>query len=373
MRKAQYVWWWLFGASFIFGHLGRYLAPNSIIGRINLLDLAVLLAVTLYIKKIKVDKLLQGFMALLVFSFFIGFAMFGFTTQPESLFFLLRLLVYLLFISVAPTIFGKRSSSFLMLLGVLTAVVGLFQLKVFPSIPVSMIATHGFDPHNGRLFATFFDPNFAAVVLLITILATLNLLFAKYSHQTLLALLIQLYAMILTNSRSGLLALLVGLTVFFLMKDRKYLLLLVSFSMVAFVLSPALSARIRSAVSLDATSQARFASWQTAQLIVNESPIIGVGYNNYAGASTFVGRYHQRVGNIALSANASDSSLLTLWATVGLLGMVIFLLYWLSLTLQNQPLINSAVGAIIVNSFFLNSWLWPFTLFLLALVIVKEK
>ncbi len=373
MRKAQYIWWLLFVGAFLFGHLGRLLWPATILGRINLLDIVVAAAVLVFWRKIKLPKFLVGFIVISLLSFFVGFSLFGFSSQPESLMFLLRLVIYSLFIGVAPQLFQKKSQQILMTLGVLVSLIGLIQLQIFSAIPVSMIASHGFDPHAGRLFATFFDPNFAAVVLVITTLATLNIIFSKYSHQTLLALLIQIYALLLTNSRSGLLALLVALFIFFLMRDKKYVLLLLALSMAAFILSPSLALRIRSAVSLDATSKARFASWETASLIIEESPVIGVGYNNYQWASSSVGRFYNRVGKIALSANASDSSILTLWATVGFFGVVLFSLFWLAETKRKRPVVNSAMAAIIINSWFLNSWLWPFTLFLLALILIDQE
>jgi len=282
-----------------------------------------------------------------------------------------------LFFGASQEIFGRDASKFIVSLGVMLATIGFLQLIIWPVIPVSYITKYGFDPHNHRLFATFFDPNFVASLLVITTIVTTYRLNRQFNKLDLVACLVQLLAIAMTGSRSGWLALIVAVTLYILATDRKYLWLLISVAMTVFLFSPQVANRVRSALALDVTVQARFASWQTASQIINITPITGVGYNNYAAAAESVGRFYPRVGQIALAANGSDSSWLTIWATTGLFGLITFFIFLCQVIWQKEAGLDQAmrlavIGGLIINSWFINSLLFVFTLFLLSLVISIE-
>lgn len=351
--------------------------PASLLGRINPLDVLVGLTVGYaLIRRIRpvINFWLIGFGALMTLSVLWGGSIFGIAGQWEALFYALRLALYLWFILLAPKLFSAVGWRIAQWIGTAVALVGFIQLKVFPAIPVSFIARYGFDPHNGRLFATFFDPNLVASLLLITIAVTFGNHLRQRQLSSLLALLIQLAAMAATVSRSGLLGLAVAVGVILLAVRPRWLLLAVVIGMVGVFLSTTLWNRIVGGVALDATSQARFASWDTAFLVINRNPVAGVGYNFYQSATTALGRFTPRVGHIALAANASDSSLLTVWATTGIFGLLLFIGWLLSQTLPTTDRLSSAVtrgvvAGILINSLFINSLLYPFVLFLLALAV----
>lgn len=373
--------------SFWVGQLNRYFWPGSLLGRLNLLDLAVFFAVLIFLikkGKIVLPKWLVLFILLAIGSFGWGVAVLGWQGQPESFFYLLRLCLYVLWFGVAAALVKDKAYQWVAIIGTGVALLGFIQLLVMPSISLRLTELAGFDPHSGRLFSTFFDPNYAATVLVVTALTTLSLVLLSKNKQRrwwLISLAVQLAALLLTNSRSGLLALVVGLVIFLAAFNWRYVLLVVltSFGLALFV--PSISSRLSGALALDATSQARFASWQTALMVINEQPVLGVGYNNYQTATTILGRYQPRVGKIALAANASDSSLLTVWSTAGFFALVALIGWLLSeaahtnqqFSLPQLMARRSVIAALLVNSWFLNSLIWPFALFLLALCLVPVK
>lgn len=365
--------------SFLFGHLGRLLWPGSLMGRINPLDLLVGVVVVygIYIKtQPKRNYWLIGFGALTMLSVFWGGAVFGFT-NIEALFFAVRLALYIWFIALAPQFFAADGWRITQWIGVAVSLLGFVQLKLFSAIPISFIAQYGFDPHSGRLFALFFDPNLVASMLLITCVVTFGLYERNRQTSSLLAFLIQLAALVATVSRSGLLAFVVAAFFILVTLRPRWLLGMVAIAMAGAFVSTGLWNRIVGGLSIDATSQARFASWQTAEMVIDQNPITGVGYNYYQDATTALGRFTPRVGQIALAANASDSSLLTIWATTGIFGLLLMVGWLGSLAVSTKDLVGSAVlrgvvAGIVINSLFINSLLYPFVLFLLALAVASK-
>ncbi|MDO8472089.1 MAG: O-antigen ligase family protein [bacterium] len=384
--------------SFLVGQLNRYFWPGSIWGRVNLLDLAlfIIIAVALFRRqRPQLNPWLIGWLLVAIVSTIWGFTVVGWQGQPEAYFYLLRLVIYGVWFGLVGIVLKQRAYLMACVIGTGIAILGFIQLQLLPSISLRLTELTGFDPHSGRLFSTFFDPNYAAIVLVLTLLMTLALIWqgaGKARYYYLSAAAIQLVALLLTNSRSGLLALAVGLVIFVTAINWRYVLVVVLLATGVALFVPAISTRLTGALALDQTSRARFDSWQTATMVIDRQPILGVGYNNYQAATTILGRYQPRLGKIALAANASDSSLLTIWATTGLFGLVLALGWLLAEASQAQPTTNrvqsstkakfsrsqlaarrSVIAALLVNSWFLNSLLWPFGLFLLALALTPFK
>lgn len=368
-------------ASFLFGHLGRMLWPASVIGRINPLDLLVgitiIYAIIQRIRPVQ-NSWLLGFGALTALSVLWGGVVFGSFSQWESLLYAVRLVLYIWFIMLAPRLFARDGWWIGQWIGVAVSLVGFGQLKFFHAIPPSFIAQYGFDPHSGRLFALFFDPNLVASILMLTGLLTFGLYERYQRRSSLAALVIQLAALALTVSRSGMLGLAVAAFFVLLALHPRWLLGVLAVGMMGIFLSTTLWSRIGGGVALDATSRARFASWETAQQVIAVNPVVGVGYNYYQSATAALGRYTPRVGQIALAANASDSSLLTVWSTTGIFGLLLYVGWLLSLTTTSTNLVGTAVirGVVIgllINSLFINSLLYPFVLFLIALAVASRN
>ncbi|MBI5412096.1 O-antigen ligase family protein [Candidatus Peregrinibacteria bacterium] len=220
----------------------------------------------------------------------------------------------------------------------LLSILGFLQLKYFPSFLDIGLDLQGWDPHDYRLLSTWFDPNYVAGFLAFAI-GLLGTLFFYYRERWVRAILcglgaILIVALYLTYSRSGYLALAAVLFVWTLFRSRRLLIGLFIFFVVGMLFSARFQERVGSAwysgvaligldsqYALDPTAELRVRSWQHAIEIIQDHPWIGAGYNRYPFEVT------QR-GYLSMDSHAvggSDSSLLTIWATTGIFGLLAYL------------------------------------------------
>lgn len=259
----------------------------------------------------------------------------------------------------------------------LLAILGFFQLKYFPDF--TEFQNYGWDPHINRLLSSWYDPNFAgglfAFVLSLILGFSLSLSFKKSWPYWSLAGFI-LLALFLTYSRSAYLAFMIAVGILGLFKSPK---LLIS-GLIAILLLTSVSDRaaerftnmIHSAQSLiddtsaempDATARLRIESWQNAWIIIQDHPWLGVGYNTYSYAQRDYGFVKKLEKH---SATGSDSTLLTIWATTGLVGLIIYT--WLLSALFSLSFFNRKDGlalgffagflGLLIHSVFVNSLLF---------------
>lgn len=358
------------------GFVTRLFWPGTIVSRLNILDVVLALVVfeawRRHWRHLTMSRWLTAWLALVSLSAFWGAASFGWSA--ETFLYVIRVVCLGLFFAVAACWPVEWRLKWVAWTGGLIALVGLIQLKVWPTIPVSMVATHGFDPHSGRLFALWFDPNVTAAVLMLTAVATWSLAEQKsWWRQPWPYLgMLQLLAIFLTDSRSGWLALAVALIWLAIRLNRRWLLLILAAGLMAPIVSTSVASRLSGLVSLDDTATARLVSWRTGWSVVRQSPIIGVGFNYFKSAAIEAGRLRLYYGQINLSASGSDSSLLTVWATTGLLGLLLFLGGFLGLGWRAGPAGQAALLGILVNSLFINSLLMGPIWFLLAIIWARE-
>ena len=263
--------------------------------------------------------------------------------------------------------------------GVFLAIAGFIQLKIMPDFH-ALALSDGWDPHVGRLLSTWFDPNFVGglFAFILTIIAA-HLLSPEISKKqkawlTLSGIII-LYALLLTYSRSAYLAFLGGIGTLSLLKSRKLLISVAILSILLISISPRAQERVTNlyytGLSLvgigaelpDATARLRLDSWNGAITIINDQPFFGVGYNTYAYAQNRYGLLDDLKKH---SATGSDSTLLTIWATTGLFGLMAYL--WLLskllahiFTKPEEPLTFgwlSGIIGLLVHSLFVNSLLF---------------
>lgn len=363
---------WVLGISFLLGFVTRLWQPGTLISRVNVLDLAVGLAVAywLFFKSVRQPFWLLAFLSIAALSFGWGVVSYGWAT--ESFLYLVRLAAFLLFAGSLSQLPGKgRQWPWLAWLGGGIALLGAVQLAVWPAIPVSISLSHGFDPHNGRLFALWFDPNITAVLLSLTTLGTVAAMKDKidWRQPWLWLLLLQGWALLATQSRSGLLSLGLMLAIYAWQRAPRWLLLVLAGAIMLPFASPSLAARLQGLLSVDDTATARLVSWRSGWGIIEDSPVLGVGYNYYRQAALRDGSLHLRYGQVNLAANGSDSTLLTVWATTGLAGLFCFVMMLVALCRQgSHPARVAALGGMLVNSLFINSLLLGPVWFLLALV-----
>jgi O-antigen ligase len=247
----------------------------------------------------------------------------------SGMFYLIRwveyaLLLFIIFDLSRTTRQQQRILSWTIASAVIVAGLGFIQLKVFPDF-TSMVP-QGWDPHIGRLLSTWFDPNFLGGWL--AMFAGISLALALVRPTKNLGwwtiFLIIAIAEVLTFSRSGYLGFLTAVVVVTSVRSRALLFLgaIVAFSTVLLV--PRVQERVLGIRSVDQTAQFRIVSWNNALDIVSDHPWFGVGYNHYK----YVQEQRGFVDTISEhSASGSDSSLLTILVTTGVVGVFCYL--WL--------------------------------------------
>lgn len=261
----------------------------------------------------------------------------------------LRLLAVLALIPLGARVIRKPMRVLLGILwvSVVLAALGFLHLAVFPTaspgavvtevcmrIPLPACPDVGWDPHPGRLFSTWLDPNLLGgfFVLALSILLTFPLTRKRSARFALLcAGAVIVSALLLTKSRASLGALFVvgGLSVLFLRSWRRVFPLAAG-AVAGLVFVPSFLTRLQSLSATDPTVSLRIQSWQQALEYVMHFPLFGIGYNAYGIEQLTAGN----IGTLALHSRAgAESSLLTLLATTGtwggaLLFLILNVLVW---------------------------------------------
>ncbi len=334
-------------------------------------------------------KYLKDFPFLKQFLLFFAIACFSLAvncfrlTLPETLIsslYLIRLGIYLSFTAVCFSLCKAKIipvhilKVYLLGLGSAVAILGIVQLFLYPSL--RNLYYLGWDEHLNRAFGSFFDPGYFGFLLSIHSLVGVDLIMKakkriiQYIYIGMTG--ICFLGVILSHARSAYLAFIVGFIVLFgLRKGVKFLLISLIFIAVVialFSLSPQEGIRLNRITS----SWARIESWQHALTIFKDHPLFGVGYNSYRYAQRDYG-FLDNGWETSHAGAGSDSSFLLVAATMGIVGIGSFLYLWGSILLRSYRekhwLILSAVTAVLVNSFFINSLFYSWVLFILGFIL----
>jgi len=249
----------------------------------------------------------------------------------------------------------------------LVAVLGIIQWWLLPDL--AFLEKFGWDPHQGRLTSTFLDPNFVGGFLAIGVALSIPQLFTVSTKRQqwywAVVLGLSLIGIYLTFSRSALLALLAVIIIVGMLRYRLFAAALLVAVVLSCAASPRWVERSRGAVTMDQTAQYRIASWRDGLNIIWHEPLIGVGFNTLP-----VTRQNYGYSTGGHSASGFDSSLLTVGATTGGLGLIAYLgllgsallLSWRKWRKSSAPValtFLSATGALLAHSLFVNSLLYP--------------
>lgn len=259
----------------------------------------------------------------------------------------------------------------------LLVLIGLMQWWFVSDL--TWLTRFGWDPHQGRLVSTWLDPNFFGGFLLIT----LPFVLLQYRQSRLWAygwlLVLMMGALVLTKSRSSLVALLATSSLLSPLLGRTYargavlgawLLWWVGLGIVV------LGERALHLVSSDPTIALRLMSLRSAWDIIQQHPLMGVGYNRYQLFIAPAGL----MNNFSIHSRAgADNSFLTLWATTGIIGLAFFLMPWLRLGRQylvrwlRERDVTALAGlgsltALVIHAQFLNSFLYAHLLITLIIL-----
>lgn len=267
--------------------------------------------------------------------------------QMIVLFYAGRLLALLALIPLSRTL-GLRFRDVkrvLITIATFLALIGGIQLVLLPSLPapIDALGTRlfltfsggGWDPHHGRLFSTWLDPNFLGGFFVIA----LALLLAQSTKQTLLSSLyastrrvfltpqgaalgaVLLSALLLTQSRTSLVAFLAMCLLFlFCGTSRRVLVPLASATLLVLVFLPSFIDRLTVVPQEDPTVRLRLASLEEAVHHAERFPLFGIGYNAYAIEQRTVGA----IRDFSLhSRSGTDNGLLMILVTSGIWGSVL--------------------------------------------------
>lgn len=298
--------------------------------------------------------LLIGFVSLLIntirFSYSIGSMLYG-------LLYSVRIVHLMLLCSLIKEYFKenkieiKKIFDFIINCYIVVCIIGFVQLIFFPKAYDFYEIFYNLgvyfpnaDPHVGRLISTYFDPNYLAACLLIPTIITL-IYWDKYNEKKyFIKFLIISLTIVLTVSRSGLLGYVITVFLFTLsglkleqgkLKYNKKTIILFLSIMIMFVISlksgnVRVVNRITNSVS-DKSTYYRFDNWEYSMDIIKDNSLIGVGYN-------LIGTYSDVNLDIKRGESVkygSDSSLLLIMMTTGIIGFIYFVIITLKYIIKN--------------------------------------
>ena len=232
----------------------------------------------------------------------------------------------------------------------------------------------GWDEHLHRLFSTFLDPNFAgAFLVLVLVLLSENIIerSAKKNRKifTMATVwVITLVAIFFTYSRSAMVLLLTASAVFLIIhKLYKVAVIALFILVISFFIFPNPNIQGLNPLRI-ASIEARIESAQDALEIISKNSIIGVGFNAYRYARIRYGLADVEGTLVSNSGAGTDNSYLFVMATTGIVGIVVFVLFWINilkylarslhLGIYERITFVSIVG-LLVNTIFINSLFYP--------------
>ena len=224
----------------------------------------------------------------------------------------------------------------------------------------------GWDDHYYRFVSTTLDPGYAAVVLNIGLVLVLAKNLIKSRYVKILFTVLFVTAVILTFSRAGYLTLLALLLYRFKKHFKKILLVAVVVVIFLLIVPKPRSAGVELLRTFSISS--RVDDYKKTAEIFFKHPLFGVGYNNLCLFRVINGE-----NNIAShSCSGSDSSLLTILATTGVVGsMIFFISFYKIIGLLPKDeyghIVKMVIMVLLVSSLFNNTLFFNFNMGLFAL------
>ena len=256
--------------------------------------------------------------------------------------------------------------------GTIFTITGYIQYFFYPNL--RNLYYLGWDEHLYRFFSTFLDPNFAgAFLVLVLVLLSENIIerSAKKNRKifTMATVwVITLVAIFFTYSRSAMVLLLTASAVFLIIhKLYKVAVIALFILVISFFIFPNPNIQGLNPLRI-ASIEARIESAQDALEIISKNSIIGVGFNAYRYARIRYGLADVEGTLVSNSGAGTDNSYLFVMATTGIVGIVVFVLFWINilkylarslhLGIYERITFVSIVG-LLVNTIFINSLFYP--------------
>lgn len=278
-------------------------------------------------EKIKLPRpyiILVGFLGVGLLSLFIS-------GNLSGIFYLIRFFVFIQVFLISYFLIKDKFiklydlAKIVVLAGIIISITGFLQLIFYPDL--KYFSDFGYDPHIGRLSASFLDPNFVGGFLNLCLVCLVPLR-KRLKPAILIVLGISIIsAVIFTFSRSAYLQLLIQLFVIGLFLNRKILLFLIIIPVILYFSVPRFAERISGAFKVDVTSKERIQSWEKGWSVIKSNPLVGVGFNNLRSVSVENNLIKSFSPDGGHSGAGVDSSLLFTAATTGFTGLAVYLFF----------------------------------------------
>jgi len=363
----------------------------SIFGvELKIMDISVMIFSTLWLIYALVNKKINkaiylpsvGFICAGFISLVLSVWVFNFDQIMKGSLYLIRWVSYLsvlTFIFNTENDFKKIIKKLFVFLGGFIVTIGYVQFFFYQSL--KNLFYLGWDEHLYRMFSVFLDPNFAGVFFVLYFLFLLDQIFDNFKNRIMLIIysglsIFTLFAVLLTYSRSALLMLTFGICFYLFLKKKKILILfiVVSLAILTFILPRAYKTEGTNFFRT-VSSEARLISYRQSVEIIKDNPVFGVGFNNYRFAKERHGFSHPRDYKSHSDAS-SDNSLLFIFATTGIVGLIAYIYMWhrIFILSRKSELILSSIFALFLSSLFINSLFYVFFIYWLFLIIgIKEN
>lgn len=373
---------------FPLAEVGRFQLQNGIAVSVNDILLVVVILVWLATHLIQKKQFSVGklFKPMLIFacigllSLLLNFSNLGVNNLLISSLYLVRWIAYALIYVIVNEFepkFKNKISYILLFSGSMVVLLGYLQYFFYPSL--RNLYYLGWDEHLYRMFSSFLDPNFAGVFFVLFFVFSFTLALKHWQKRdTLKSLIIafvviaDLIAVYLTYSRSAFIMLIAVVTTYLIIQKRKKLIVAAIIALVAIVFFLPKSFTTEGTNLLRAvSSEARVKTAQDALIIIQKSPIYGVGFNAYRYAGNKLGIVSGLDWQISHGGAGTDNSFLFVLATTGIIGFMAFmyLLYKLMrlgiLNKQNNnyaPILVCSLVGLVIGSIFVNSLFYVFIL-----------
>lgn len=298
--------------------------------------------------------------------------------------YLVRFLMYsVLYVVVR---LDKRTARYwltwLFVLGVGYAVLGIMQLSVYPDL--RNLSYMGWDPHYYRVFSTLLDPNYLGLLFIFSFLSGVygmsNLRKKSWSIAGLSVIFI---ALLLTFSRSSYLAAVGGFFAYIILSKKCKLIFVLIAVCLVMLFVPAIGGE-STGLFRQVTALARISNWQEGIQLFFDSPIIGYGFNMVKALPHTAPTLME--GALARSASGYDNSVVFILVTTGIGGFIMFMCLGIRLVQLGRMVMHkgnkelgsvylSVLIALCIHSTFLNTLFYPqimIYLWLLTGAIEKE-
>ena len=352
-------------------NLSGFIYPSDLIaGLLFLPNVIYFIKLRNYFLKIKLVKYLLLLYAVFILSLLFSPLNLSAVERTTAIMYVLRFIAYSSVLFTVYKLYAKKiislkllEKTFLISTGIVV-IFGWLEYFLYPDL--RNLYYLGWDPHYKRIFSSFLDPNFLGLFLTLSLLMVLLSKISRYKKWILGA--IFFLTLMFTYSRGIYLALVISL-LFYLIKSHKfrYILIFILLIIISTVLLPRPSgAGVRLERLFSITE--RLENWKFGWKVFDDHPILGVGFNTmrYAKISYF---YPQDNLLVSHSGAGLDNSFLLVAATSGIIGLTVFILLLFQIYSHVSILTKVSLIAIVIHSFFVNSFFYPWVMVWLWILI----